>query len=362
MIPFFDLKRQYKEIEEEINSKIKEILDGGWFILGKELENFEKNFSQYIGAKYGVGVGSGTEALHLALVAAGVKEGDEVITVANTAVPTVSAISFAGGKPVFVDICEDFTIDVDKIEEKITSKTKVILPVHIFGNSCEMDKIMEIAKKHNLKVVEDCAQAHGTGYKGKKVGNIGDYGCFSFYPTKNLGAYGDAGMILVNSEEEFEKLKMLRNYGQEKERYKNKIKGFNSRLDELQAAILNIKLKYLDSWNEKRIKTAEIFNKNLKNVELPIKKDDVKHIYHLYVIKSKERDRLQKYLEENDIKTLIHYPIPVHLQESYKDLNLNVGSLPLTEKYANEILSIPIYPELNQEEIGNIVSCINNFK
>jgi dTDP-4-amino-4,6-dideoxygalactose transaminase len=361
-IPFGDLKRQYISIKDEIDEAIRKVLNRGSFILGENVESFEREFSNFCGAKFGIGVGSGTEALHLSLVSCGVQAGDEVITVANTAVPTVSAISFANATPVFVDIDpESYNINPSKIEEKISKRTKVILPVHLYGQPADMDSILEVAKRHKLKVIEDACHAHGAEYKGRRVGTLGNIGCFSFYPTKNLNAYGDGGMALTNDEEIAIRLKMLRNYGEER-RYHNPIKGFNSRLDEIQAAILRVKLKYLSKWNERRRKIAESYNNLLKTVIKPKEMDYTRHIYHLYVVRSTKRDQLQMYLQEEGIGTLIHYPVPIHLQPAYRDLGFKKGSLPITEKYANEILSLPIFPELTDEEIKYISNTVNSFQ
>ena len=363
MITIVDLKRQYKTIKTEIDATITEVFNNSWFILGKQVEAFEQEFADFCGVKYAVGVGSGTEALHLALVALGVRSGDEVITVPNTAVFTVSAISFANAKPIFVDIdAHYYTMDPAKIEDAITEKTKVILPVHLYGQCADMDEILQIARKHNLRVIEDACQAHGAGYKGKKAGTMGNVGCFSFYPSKNLGAYGDGGMIITNDFELAERLKMLRNGGQE-ERYYHKIKGFNSRLDEIQAAILRVKLKYLNEWNEKRRNIAKMYNKLISNLLItkPEEADYTQHIYHLYVIRCQKRNELQKYLTEKKIGAQIHYPIPVYLQEAYRDLGLEKGTCSVTERYAVEILSLPIYPELEDTEIEYICKVLNKF-
>jgi dTDP-4-amino-4,6-dideoxygalactose transaminase len=360
-IPFGDLRRQYHSIKDKVDEAISKVLNKGSFILGENVESFEQEFSSFCGAKFGVGVGSGTEALHLSLLACGVKPGDEVITVANTAVPTVSAISFANAIPVFVDIDqESHNINPSKIEEKISEKTKVILPVHLYGQPADMDRILEVADQYKLKVVEDACQAHGAEYKGRKVGTFGNTGCFSFYPSKNLNAYGDGGVVVTNDEEIAIRLKMLRNYGKER-RYYNPIKGFNSRLDEIQASILRVKLKYLDEWNEKRREIAQLYNTFLKTVIKPKEMDYAKHVYHLYVIRSPKREQLQMYLREKGIGTLIHYPIPIHLQGAYRELGLKDGSLPITEKYASEILSLPIFPELTNEEIEYISTSVNSF-
>jgi len=361
-IPFFDLKRQYADIKPEIDTAIKKVLDSGRFILGPEVAAFEKEFSSYIGARFGIGVASGTDALHLALRAVGVKQGDEVITVPNVSSPNVAAINLAGGIPKFVDIDEEtYTIDADKIEAAITEKTKAIIPIHLYGHPAEIEKILEIAKKYNLKVIEDCAQAHGSEFKGRKVGTFGDMACFSFYPTKNLGAYGDGGFVATNNENLAEKIRLLRNYG-EKERYKPVSEGFNSRLDEIQAAILRVKLRHLDDWNNKRRHNAEIYKKHLANTSiiLPSETENSKHVYHLFVIRHKQRDKLKEYLQQNGIYSDIHYP-SLHTQESVKQLCNKLGDFPATEKLASEILSLPMFPELKEEEIIYICETIKKF-
>jgi len=359
MIPFIDLKREYAEICEELTQAVQRVLKSGWFILGEEVKKFEEEFSKYIGVKYGVGVNSGSDALFLALKALGIGKGDEVITVSHTFISTVDAIVRNGAKPVFVDIEPDtYCIDATKIEEAITNKTKAILPVHLYGHPADMDQIMEIAKKYNLFVIEDACQAHGAEYKGKKVGSIGDLGCFSFYPIKNLGAYGDGGMIVTNNEEIAEKLKMLRNYGQS-EKYHHDFVGVNSRLDEIQAAILRVKLKHLDEWNERRRKVAKLYNELLEDSEIvtPIEKEYAKHVYHLYVVRCKDRDVLQQQLLKNGIQTQIHYPIPIHKQKAYLNLGFNFY-LSVTEEICNEILSLPMHPWLNNEEVLSITEVI----
>ena len=359
MIPFGDLKRNYLSLEKEIDKAIKGVLNKGWFILGKEVRLFEEKFVEYCGKKQGIGVGNGTDALFLALKAYGIEEGDEVITVPNTAVPTISAIVDTGAKPVFVDIGEDYLIDVNKIEEKISDKTKAILPVHLYGQACDMDSILEIAREKNLVVVEDCCQAHGAEYKGKKV-PIGETGCFSFYPSKNLGAYGDSGMVITDNEEVAEKIKKLRNYGQMKD-YKSEIHGHNSRLDDIQAAILNVKLRYLDKWNAKRREIANNYRNLLENiVEIPIEREYGKHVYHLYVVRHKNRDELKEFLKNAEIGTAIHYPIPCHLQPAYSYLGHKEGDFPIAEKYAKEILSLPIFPELKNSEVERIGEVIRS--
>ncbi len=364
MIPPSDVLRQYKLIKSEIDRAISGTLNSGWFILGEKVKRFEEEFASFAGTKYAVGVGSGTEALHIALVACGVKAGDEVVTVPNTAVPTACAITLAGAKPVFVDI-DPGTYEMDplKLEKKITKRTKAIIPVHLFGQSADMDPIMKTAKKHGIAIVEDACQAHGTLYKGKKAGSIGDTGCFSFYPSKNLGCYGDGGMVTTNDKKIYERSMMLRNYGQ-KTRYVHVEKGFNSRLDEIQAAILSVKLKHLNAWNKRRRELADLYNELLRDADVvtPEEASYGEHIYHLYVIRSKKRDGLMDWLKKNDVGTVIHYPIPIHLQKAYADLKLKKGSFPAAEKAANEILSLPMFPELSEEEVKKVASLIRGFK
>lgn len=363
-IPVFDLKRQYENLKTKIDNAFKSVLENGIFVLGENVERFEEEFAEYLGAGFAVGVGSGTEALHLSLKACDIGYGDEVITVPNTAVPTISAISFAGAKPVFVDITPDTcTMDLRKVEEKITDKTKAILPVHLYGHSTEMEQIMKLAKAHNLRVIEDACQAHGAKYNSKNAGTIGDMGCFSFYPTKNLGAYGDGGMVVTNNEELYKKLIMLRNYGEVK-KFTSKIEGFNSRLDEIQSAVLRVKLKYLDEWTNKRREIATMYHQLLynSNVQLPCERQWAKHVYHLFVIRVNKRDALKDYLHERGVGTQIHYPIPVHLQDAYKKLGHKAGDFPISERNAEEILSLPIYPELTTEEIEAVAGLITEFQ
>jgi len=361
MIPFVDLKREYAEISEEITQVIQRVLKSGWFILGEETVKFETEFSKYVGAKYGINVNSGSDALFLALKTLGIGKGDEVITVSHTFISTVDAIVRNEAKPIFVDIePETYCIDVTKIEEKITKRTKAIIPIHLYGHPADMDTIMKIAREHNLFVIEDACQAHGAEYKGKRVGGIGDIGCFSFYPTKNIGAYGDAGMIVTNKEELANRLKMMRNYGSSK-KYYHEFVGVNSRLDEIQAAVLRVKLKYLDKWNERRRNIAQVYNKHLKDSEvvIPIEKEYAKHVYYLYVVRCKDRDKLQQYLSKKGVQTMIHYPVPVHKQNAYLKLGYKIN-LPITEKICNEILSLPIYPWLNNDEVSSIAEVIKN--
>jgi dTDP-4-amino-4,6-dideoxygalactose transaminase len=358
-IKFLDLNKEYEKIKTEIDQAIKRVLDSGWYILGKEVEQFEQEFSEYLGTKYGIGVNSGSDALFLAVKALGIGEGDEVITVSHTFISTVDAVARNGAKPVFVDVEPDtYCIDVSKIEQVITDKTRAILPVHLYGHPANMDPIMEIAEKHDLSVIEDACQAHGAEYKSKKAGSIGAVGCFSFYPVKNLGAYGDGGIVVTSDEELAEKLRMSRNYGQPQKYYHDFV-GVNSRLDEIQAAILRVKLKYLDEWNERRRKIAKLYNERLESlgVIIPAEKKYARHVYHLYVIRRKDRDKLQQYLQKKGIQTQIHYPIPVHKQKAYSESGGDT-SLAITEKVCNEVLSLPIHPWLKEEEIVKICGLI----
>lgn len=357
-IQFVDLKRQYESIKVEINAKINEVLNSTQFILGDNVKAFEEEFAQYCNAKYAVGVASGTDALTLSIEALGIGKGDEVITVPNTFIATVDAISRNNAKPVFVDIDpETYNIDVTKIEEKITDKTKAIIPVHLYGQPAEMDQILKIAKEYGLKIIEDACQAHGTEYRGKKVGALGNIGCFSFYPGKNLGAYGDGGIVVTNSFEIAEKIRMLRNYGQ-KVKYYHDFVGYNSRLDEMQAAILRVKLNKLNEWNDARRRNAQLYNELLEHVVIPTEADFVKHVYHVYIVRTKKRDKLAAYLQSEGISTGIHYPQPIHFQKAYETLGYIKGSFPITEKYATEILSLPMFPELQQDEIEYITKKI----
>jgi len=361
LVFFIDLKSEYDTIKKEINQAIKRILERQYFILGQELESFEINFSKYLGVKFSIGVNSGSDALNLALRVCGIGKRDEVLTVSHTFVSTVDAILRNRAKPVFCDIDpKTYNIDLLEIENKITKKTKAILPVHLYGTPAEIEGIMKIAEENDLLVIEDACQAHGAEYKDKKIGTFGDLACFSFYPSKNLGCYGDGGIIVTNNEEFAEKLKLLRNYGQKK-KYNHEILGINSRLDEIQAAILNVKLKYLEEWNEKRRQCAKIYNQLLnQKIIKPFVKKYIKPVYHLYVIRSKNRDELMEYLRIKKIPTLIHYPIPIHKQKAYS--LYNTLCLPNTEKIVDEILSLPMHPWLKQQEIEFICNKINEFE
>jgi len=365
-IPFIDLKKQYLSIKKEIDASITRVLESGNFILGENVRKFEEEFAQYCNAKFGVGVASGTDAIFLALLACGVKKGDEVITVPNTATPTVLAIWYTGAIPVFVDIdAETYNIDVSKIKKVMTKKTKAILPVHLYGQPADMGSIIDLAKDHNLRLVEDACQAHGAEYKGMKTGSFGDAGCFSFYPTKNLGCFGDGGMVLTSDQKIAQRVKALRVYGQkEGSGYHSFIKGFNSRLDELQAAILRVKLEKLDEWNDKRRKNVKLYNNLLENADLvrPTEAECCKHVYHLYVIRVRNRDKLQRYLLSKDIHALVHYPVPVHLQKAFSNLELPEGSFLVTERYSKEILSLPMFPELTEEQINEVSTAVKGFQ
>jgi len=385
---FLDLNKQYESIKKEIDIAIKRVLDNDIFIGGQEVEDFENEMAKFCGVKYAIGVNSGTDALYLSLKALDIEQGDEVITTPFTFIATAEVIANCGAKPVFVDINpKTFNIDASKIEEKITKKTKVILPVHLFGQMAEMDGIMKIAKKHKLYVIEDAAQAIGASCKfqipnskfqtkhkaqstkqiWKMAGSIGDCGCFSFFPSKNLGAYGDGGMIITNNKKLADKIKLLRNHGSSpKEKYKNIVLGTNSRLDSIQAAILRVKLKYLNKWNKERRKKAnyytEQFNES-KNVITPIVEKNRTHIFHQYTIRVKngKRGKLKSFLEEKNIPTMIYYPLPLHLQPAFRYLSYEEDDLPETEKAAKEVLSLPIYAEIGEGEQDDVIDWVKKF-
>lgn len=361
MILMNDFKKEYTYFKKPVDLAIKKCLESGWYILGKEVKNFEKEFAKYIGTKYCIGVGNGLEALQISLMALGIGHGDEVITVSNSAVATTLAITNIGAKPVFVDVDEFYHMDTDKIEEKITPKTKAIIPVHLFGQLCDIEKIKKIAKKHNLHVIEDACQAHGSSLKNKKAGSFGTFGCFSFYPTKNLGTYGDGGAIATNSLALYKKCLSIRNYGQTN-RYEHDIIGLNSRLDEIQAAILNVKLKKLDILIKKRNLIAKIYLNNLSGISqitLPKIRKNVWHSFHLFVIQAEKRDELLEFLHSRGIQTIIHYPIPINKQKCYKQLNS--VSLKHTEYLASKIISLPINPFLKKSEVIRVCILIKQF-
>jgi dTDP-4-amino-4,6-dideoxygalactose transaminase len=363
-IPFLDLTTQYHSIKEEIDEAIFDIIENSAFIGGKKLKEFEKNFAEYIGTKYCIGVGNGTDALIIALKALGIKPNDEIITVANSFIATSEAITATGAKVVFTDCHPDYyTIDVDKIEEKITDKTKAIIPVHLYGQAAIMDKIVDIAKKYNLFVIEDSAQAHGAIYSQKNIGNWGDIATFSFYPGKNLGAYGDAGAIVTNNEELAKKCRMYANHGRT-DKYNHEFEGYNSRLDGLQAAILNVKLKYLPSWTKGRQNIAKLYDKYLSEIEqiiTPKIHPNSTSVYHLYVIRAKDRDNLKIFLAEKGISTGIHYPIGLPYLKAYEYLHHTSQDFPNTYNYQSQVLSLPIYPEMNEEMVSYIAEAIKEF-
>jgi len=360
MIPVFDIRKQHGQIRQELVKAMEKVLDSGWYILGKEVETFEEEFSAFVGTSHAVGVASGTDALYLALKALDIGPGDEVITVSHTAVATVAAIVQTGATPVLVDICEEsYTMDPSQLPAAISPRTKAIIPVHLYGQAADMDNILAIAENRGISVIEDCAQAHGALYKGKKVGSLGLMGAFSFYPTKNLGAMGDGGIIVTFDENIARKIRLLRQYGWQ-ERYISSFSGTNSRLDEIQAAILRIKLKYLDTWNKKRHALAELYGHHLSHVRKPAELADRVHVYHLYVVATPQRKDLMDYLKNRGIVTAIHYPVPVHLQEAYSKL-IRCGKLPVTEKICSQIISLPMYPELTAGEIREISNSINEF-
>jgi dTDP-4-amino-4,6-dideoxygalactose transaminase len=361
-IPLVDLRIQYKGIEGEVLAEIAKALDSMNLFLGHNVQQFETDFARYCGTEFAIGVGSGTEALHLALLACGIKQDDEVITVSNTFIATVEAIALVGAKPVFVDIeYQTYNIDPHQIENKITNMTKAVLPVHLYGHPAKMDIILDLAKAHKLKVIEDACQAHGAKYLGRHVGSIGDTGCFSFYFTKNLGAYGEAGMIVTSDPDIAKKCKMLRDHGQNV-KYYHELLGVNSRLDEIQAAVLRVKLPHLDEWNEKRRRLARAYEVGLPaSVVKPIEMPWAKHVYHLYVIRTPVRDQLRVYLADRGIATGMHYPVPIHLQRACQGYCCGAVTLPVTERVVREILSLPIYPELSVEQVEYICRCIRDF-
>ena len=370
MIPFLNLKKINKQYEKEIKEAVNRVIDSGWYILGEEVKSFEEEFANYCGTKHCIGVGNGLDALKLIIRGykelGTFKEGDEIIVPANTYIATILAVSEENLKPVLVEPeLNTYNINPDLIEEKITEKTKAVMVVHLYGQTCEMEKIWNIAKKYNLKIIEDSAQAHGARYKDKKAGNLGDASGFSFYPGKNLGALGDGGAVTTNDKNLAEVIKAVRNYGSHK-KYENLYKGINSRLDEIQAAVLRVKLKHLEDETSMRRKIADWYIKNINNnlIKLPLDKSiDVinykNHVWHLFVIRTENRDKLQKYLQENGIQTLIHYPVPPHKQKAYKELNYL--SLPITEKIHREVLSLPISPVQTLEDTKYIVEVINRY-
>ncbi len=363
-IQFLNIVSTYTELQREIDAAVSRVLKRGWFILGEEVENFEKEFAAYCGAKYCCAVSNGLDALNLSLKAHRFGYGDEVIVPAHTFIATWLAVSNLNAKVVPVDIEEQsFNIDPFLITDAVTEKTKAIFPVHLYGQSANMDGVMKIAEKYNLIVIEDAAQAHGARYKNKIIGSLGNTTCFSFYPGKNLGAFGDGGAIVTDDEEIYQKVKMLSNYGSA-EKYVHDVKGVNCRLDELQAAVLRVKLKYLNEWNERRKTIAERYLQEIHNafVSLPEKEEYTDHIWHLFVVRSKRRDELKTYLAKNGIGTIIHYPIPPFQQKAYENYKFETNQYPVASQIAKEILSLPIGPHLKLNEVQEIINVINRFK
>jgi dTDP-4-amino-4,6-dideoxygalactose transaminase len=362
-VPFGDLKIHYQAYRSILDGAIQRVLDSGHFILGPELQRFERELAQFVGVEHAVGCASGTEAIYLALAACDVTTGDEVVVVAHTAVPTISAISMTGATPVFVDIDRtNYLMDTSQLESKITGRTKAIIPVHLYGQMVDMEAVLKIAAKHDLRVIEDVAQAIGATYRGATAGALGDMGAFSFYPSKNLGAFGDAGAVTTKSKSLYDRLVMLRNYGQS-QRYHHDVIGINSRLDEIQAAILSAQLPFVPEWNARRIEIAARYTKGLQEVvDTPPAETRSEHVYHLYVIQIDERDQLQAHLTERGIHTLIHYPIPAHLQKAYAYMGYRKGDLPASEYIAGRILSLPMFPELTDDQIDYVIGAIREFQ
>ncbi len=361
-VNFNVLDRQFNMYKQEYLDAVVHCLESGWYVLGKNVEQFEKNFAQFLGCKYCIGVNSGLDALILSIRALGIGKGDEVIVPANTYIATVLGITENGATPVFVEPDEYYNLDADRIEEAITERTKAILVVHLYGQAANMNKICEIADKYNLKLVEDCAQSHGACFDGKMTGTFGDIGCFSFYPTKNLGAFGDGGALVTNNSKIAKTLKMLRNYGSEK-KYYNEIEGINSRLDEVQAALLNVKLTHLKELNSEREKIAKYYLTHIDNEQiiLPQIREKADHVWHVFVVRTQERDKLQNFLAEKGISTQIHYPIPPHMAQCYSWMGISKGRYPVTEGYADQILSLPLYNGMRIEEMEYVSDALNDY-
>ena len=361
MIPFIDLPAQYRQLKPEIDAAVAKVFENAQFILGPAVAAFERDFAAFCATSEAIGVNSGTSALHLSLLAAGVGPGDEVITVPFTFVATVAAIEYAGAKPVLVDVEPEFlTMDSTKLEAAITPRTKAIIPVHLFGQPADMDPIMAIAKKHGLVVIEDACQAHGSEYRGKRCGSIGQLGCFSFYPGKNLGAYGEGGAVVTNDPELAKTIRLLRAWGEEV-RYEHKYRGFNYRMDGVQGAILGVKLRHLEAWTEARRRNAADYGRRLAetSVEVPRERRDVRHVYHLYVVRLQQRDAWRERLTEAGVQTGVHYPIPIHLQPAYRDLGYATGDFPICEEASREVLSLPMFPELTDAQIAEVAHALS---
>jgi dTDP-4-amino-4,6-dideoxygalactose transaminase len=363
VIPFVDLKAQYLSIKDEMTGAIARVLEGCQYILGEEVESFEREFAAYCQAEHAIGVNSGTSALHLSLLAAGVKEGDEVITVSFTFVSTASAICYAGARPVFVDITPGcYTMEPSHIEHSITSRTKAIIPVHLYGQCADMEPIMEIAREYGLAVIEDAAQAHGADYKGRRAGSLSDLACFSFYPGKNLGAVGEGGAVVTNNSEYAEKMRVLRDHGQSR-KYRHDVLGYNYRLETIQGAALRVKLRHLDDWNRARREHAFKYRSLLADagVRLLEEKAYGRPVYHIFPVFTADRDRLQQHLASQGIATGVHYPVPVHLQKAFGDSSYSEGSLPHTERASRETLSLPMFAELSDDAISAVADSIYQF-
>ena len=363
LVPFLDLRAAYEELKAEVDEAVSHVLASGYYLLGKELEAFEKEFAEYLDVRHCVAVGSGLDALHLALRALGVGQGDEVLVPSNTYIATWLAVSYAGAVPVPVEPDErTYNIDPEKLEAAITDRTRAIIPVHLYGQPADMDPILEVARKHNLWVLEDAAQAHGASYKGKRVGGLGDIAGWSFYPGKNLGAFGDGGAVTTNNGEFADRVRVLRNYGS-RTKYFNEVRGFNSRLDEIQAAVLRVKLKHLDEWNRRRRNIAELYRRELEgcNLILPYVPEWAEPAYHLFVVRSGQRDALHQYLETQGIGTLIHYPVPPHLQQAYCEIGLAAGTLPISERIHQEVLSLPIGPHVTEAQVETVTRAVCEF-
>jgi dTDP-4-amino-4,6-dideoxygalactose transaminase len=359
-VPYLDLKAQYQSIKPEIDAAIARVLESGQFVLGPEVAAFEQEFAAYCGAAECIALNSGTSALHLALLAAGVGPGDEVITVPFTFVASVAAVTYTGARPVLVDIDpRSFTMDPATIEAAITPRTKAILPVHLYGQSADMAPIMEIAKRHGLVVIEDAAQAHGAKYKGRPLGSIGDIGCFSFYPGKNLGAYGEGGAVTTNNPEYAHTIRMLRDWGQDR-KYHHVLRGFNYRMEGFQGAILRVKLRHLDRWTEARREVVRQYDELLSDsgVETPTEMPWGRHVYHVYTLRTDDRDGLQAFLQAEGIQTSIHYPVPAHLQPAYADLGYGRGAFLRSERAAEQVLSLPLYPELSSQAVAEVAGAV----
>ncbi|NMA48349.1 MAG: DegT/DnrJ/EryC1/StrS family aminotransferase [Tissierellia bacterium] len=363
-IPFVSFEPMHKEIREDVLTKFKEVYEKNWFIQGEEVKKFEEEFADFCGAKYCIGCGNGLDALYLILKAYGIGKDDEVIIPSNTFIATALAVSYVGANPVFVEPnLETYNINSKLIEAAITDKTKAIIAVHLYGQPAEMDEINEIAKKYNLKVIEDSAQAHGSLYNEKKVGNLGDASGFSFYPGKNLGALGDGGAVVTNNKELADKIRYIANYGSDK-KYHHIYKGTNSRLDEVQASFLRIKLRNLEKWNEDRRRISQKYLNGINNplIVKPVEAEYAKHVWHIFAVRTDRRDEFERYLNDNGIGTTIHYPIPMHMQEAYKELNIKEGSLPIAERISNEVISLPLWYGMNEVEINYVIDVINSWR